>query len=59
MSKRVSVTLPDGIADALERWAISEQNKSATLAAFLVESAVRDAQAKGLIPPEQDLKKAS
>jgi hypothetical protein len=59
MSKRVSITLPDGIADALERWAVSEQNKSATLAAFLVEAAVRDAQAKGMIPPSQEVRKAS
>ena len=51
VSKRYFITLPDGIADALERWAESERNKPSTLAAFLVESAVRDADDQGKIPP--------
>jgi hypothetical protein len=42
VSKRYFITLPDGIADALDRWAESERNKPSTLAAFLVERAVRD-----------------
>ncbi|ESA37154.1 hypothetical protein N836_00305 [Leptolyngbya sp. Heron Island J] len=44
------ITLPDGIADALERWAISEGNKSSTLAGFIVETQVRNALANGIIP---------
>ena len=42
VSKRYFITLPDGIADALDQWAESERNKPSTLAAFLVERAVRD-----------------
>ena len=42
VSKRYFITLPDGIADALDRWAESERNKPSTLAAFLVERAGRD-----------------
>lgn len=59
MSKRVNITLPDGVAEDLERWAASEKNKATTLAAFLVEAAVRQARERGLIPPEQEIKKAS
>jgi hypothetical protein len=51
VSKRYFITLPDGIAEALERWAESERNKPSTLAAFLVEAAVRDADGQGKIPP--------
>ena len=55
VSKRVMITLPDGIGDALERWAKSEKNKASTLAAFLVEAAVRQAQDEGKIPePDSD-----
>jgi len=54
VSKRYFITLPDGIADKLERWAESERNKPSTLAAFLVEVAVRDADDSGKIPPEQE-----
>jgi hypothetical protein len=52
VSKRVFLTLPDGIADDLERWAASEKNKAATLAGFLVEEAVRRAKEQGKIPPD-------
>ncbi len=51
VSKRYFITLPDGIADALDRWAESERNKPSTLAAFLVEAAVREADGQGKIPP--------
>jgi len=54
VSKRYFITLPDGIADKLERWAESERNKPSTLAAFLVEAAVRDADDSGKIPPEHE-----
>jgi hypothetical protein len=49
--KRLYLTLPTGIYDALERWAESENNKAATLAAFIIEREVRDAQTEGKIPP--------
>jgi hypothetical protein len=53
VSKRYNITLPDGIAEALEQWAESEKNKPSTLAAFLVESAVRQALDQGKIKPIQ------
>ena len=42
VTKRLHISLPDGIADELEKWAKSEGNKPTTLAAFLVERSVRD-----------------
>jgi metal-responsive CopG/Arc/MetJ family transcriptional regulator len=42
VAKRFSISLPDGIAEHLEEWATSEGNKPTTLAAFLVERAVRE-----------------
>ncbi|MEO1095971.1 MAG: hypothetical protein AAFX01_13840 [Cyanobacteria bacterium J06638_28] len=42
VAKRFYISLPDGIAEELENWASSEGNKPTTLAAFLVERAVRD-----------------
>jgi len=51
VSKRYNITLPDGVAKALEGWAESEENKPSTLAAFLVEMAVRQAADQGKIPP--------
>jgi hypothetical protein len=51
VSKRYFVTLPDGIAAALDGWAESENNKPSSLAAFLIEKAVREAADKGTIPP--------
>jgi hypothetical protein len=48
--KRLYLTLPSGIYDALERWAEVEDNKPATLAAFLIEKEVREAQDQRKIP---------
>ncbi|WP_199306914.1 hypothetical protein [Pseudanabaena sp. FACHB-2040] len=42
VAKRFYISLPDGIADELARWADSEGNKPTTLAAFLVERAIRE-----------------
>jgi CopG-like RHH_1 or ribbon-helix-helix domain, RHH_5 len=42
MSKRYNITLPDGVAEKLEEWADGEKNKPSTLAAFIVEAAVRE-----------------
>lgn len=41
MSKRTTITLPDGIFDDLENWADKEGRPTANLAAFLVELAVK------------------
>jgi hypothetical protein len=51
VSKRYFVTLPDGIAAALEKWAELERNKPTSLAAFLIEKEVREAARDGVIPP--------
>jgi CopG-like RHH_1 or ribbon-helix-helix domain, RHH_5 len=56
VSKRFFVTLPDSIGDALDRWADSERNKPATLAAFLLEQVIRRALDEGRIPPEPNYK---
>ena len=51
VSKRFFITLPDTIGAAIDRWAAQENNKPATLAAFLLERAIRDAADQGKIPP--------
>jgi hypothetical protein len=51
VSKRVNLTLPDAVFDALERWADEEGRPTANLAAFLVEMAVKQAEAQNKIPP--------
>ncbi|MGB3403631.1 MAG: hypothetical protein WBA77_13165 [Microcoleaceae cyanobacterium] len=51
MSKRYYVTLPDALGDALERWAQAMGDKPASLAAFIVQKGIRDAQDRGEIPP--------
>jgi hypothetical protein len=53
--KRLYLTLPPGIYDALERWAEVDDNKPATLAAFLIEKEVREAQDQRKIPPARSL----
>ena len=50
VSKRFFVTVPDFIGDALDRWAESERNKPATLAAWLIETSIRQALDEGKIP---------
>ncbi|MBD2156032.1 hypothetical protein H6G02_16060 [Leptolyngbya sp. FACHB-16] len=56
MSRRVFLTLPDGVAADLDRWAEAENNKAATLAGFIVERAVREAKEQGKIPSEPNYK---
>lgn len=41
MSKRTTITLPDGVFEDLEKWADKEGRPTANLAAFLVEIAVK------------------
>lgn len=55
MSKRVFLTLPESIYEKLERWAKAERRKAATLAGFIVEAAVREAEEAGRIPSEEQL----
>ena len=53
VSKRVFVTLPDAVFEDLERWADSEGRPTANLAAFLVETAVKEAKEQGkILPPK-------
>lgn len=54
--KRLYLTLPNGVYEALERWAESEDNKPASLGAFIIEREVREALEDGKIP---QAKKAS
>ncbi len=51
VSKRVYVTLPDSVYEALERWADKQGRPTANLAGFLLEVAVLEAQKTGEIPP--------
>jgi hypothetical protein len=56
VSKRVNLTLPDSVFYALERWAEAEGRPTANLAAFVVELAVKEAEAQNKIPPPSDKK---
>lgn len=47
VSKRVFVTLPDSIFYDLERWASQEGRPTANLAAFLIETSIRQAKERG------------
>lgn len=47
MSKRIQVTLPDRLADDLERWAEFDGRPLSNLAAFLLEKAVIEARRDG------------
>jgi metal-responsive CopG/Arc/MetJ family transcriptional regulator len=46
--KRITVTLPDQIAEALEEWASQQGRPTANLASFLIEQGIIQAQDKGL-----------
>lgn len=54
VSKRVYVTLPDSVYEALERWADQQGRPTANLAGFLIEVAVLAAQKTGEIPPKPE-----
>ncbi|NJL09354.1 MAG: hypothetical protein HC908_01480 [Calothrix sp. SM1_7_51] len=47
MSKRVFVTLPDSVFEDLEQWADSQGRPTANLAAFLIETSIRQAKERG------------
>ena len=50
--KRITVTLPDQVAEALEEWAAQQGRPTANLAAFLVEQGMQQAQEKGQYSPK-------
>lgn len=52
VSKRVFVTLPDSVFEDLEQWAESQGRPTANLAAFLIETCVRQAKERGEITPK-------
>jgi hypothetical protein len=47
VSKRVNLTLPDLVYEELEGWAEYQGRPVANLAAYLVESSIREAKEKG------------
>lgn len=47
VSKRLMVTLPDSVAQALEALADRQGRPTANLAAFILEASVREAAARG------------
>jgi len=51
VSKRVFITVPDAVFADLEDWADQQGRPTANLAAFLVETAVRQAKDKGEYKP--------
>jgi len=51
VSKRVFITIPDAVFENLEDWADQQGRPTANLAAFLVETAVRQAKEKGEFKP--------
>ncbi len=53
VSKRVYITLPDSVYEALERWADAQGRSIANLAAYIVEKTVEQAQEEGKIPPQK------
>ncbi|MEO0432525.1 MAG: hypothetical protein AAF151_12590 [Cyanobacteria bacterium J06656_5] len=52
VSKRINVTLPDAVAELLEKWADHEGRPTANLAAYIIETAVREAEMQGKFPNE-------
>ncbi|NJK36871.1 MAG: hypothetical protein HC835_12500 [Oscillatoriales cyanobacterium RM2_1_1] len=57
MSKRINLTLPDIVIESLDYWADLEGTKTASLGAYLIESAVKEAMEKGILPkPSRGMK---
>ena len=50
VSKRLHVTLPDGVYLKLETWAESEARPVANLAAYLLQKVIEEAEDQGKIP---------
>jgi hypothetical protein len=51
--KRVNLSLPEGVYAELEAWADLQGRPVANLAAFLVETAIREAKERGELPSKQ------
>ncbi len=56
MSKRIQVTLPDRLAEDLEKWANYDGRPLSNLAAYLLERAVAEAKKEGAEWAKQDPK---
>lgn len=54
VSKRIHVTLPDGVFDKLERLAESEARAVANLAAYLIQKAIDELDEQGKIPASKN-----
>lgn len=50
VSKRINVTLPDAVAELLEKWADHEGRPTANLAAYIIEKSVREAESQARFP---------
>ncbi len=53
VSKRIHVTLPDGIFQKLEAWADAEARPVANLAAYLLQKSLEEAEDQGKVPKQQ------
>ncbi|XWK91794.1 MAG: hypothetical protein U7127_31440 (plasmid) [Phormidium sp.] len=51
--KRIQVTLPDAVAEDLEKWAISQRRPVANLAAYLLERSIDEAKERGIFPEDK------
>jgi len=56
VSKRIHVTLPDGVFLKLETWADSEARPVANLAAYLLQKVIEEAEDQGKIPAAKTTK---
>ena len=56
VSKRIHVTLPDGVFQKLEGWADSEGRPVANLAAYLLQKTIEEAEEQGKIPEPKPIK---
>jgi hypothetical protein len=50
VSKRIHVTLPDGVYQKLEKWAESEARPVANLAAYLLQRVLEESEDQGKLP---------
>lgn len=50
--RRIQVTLPDTVAEDLEKWATSQRRPLANLAAYLLEKAIDEAKERGTFPKD-------
>ena len=53
VSKRIHVTLPDGVYQKLEAWADADARPVANLAAYLLQRVLEEAEEEGKIPEKK------